>query len=60
MVRDSINPEKEALREQIKRDTEIFLAKGGKIKQADFGVMNGEWGSMEESWKKTKVRFDEK
>ena len=37
MVRDSIPPEKEEMREQIKRQTEKFLANGGKIKKVEFG-----------------------
>jgi hypothetical protein len=37
MVRDSIPPEKEEMRKKIKRETEKFLANGGKIKKVEFG-----------------------
>ena len=37
MVRESIPQEKEEMREQIKRQTEKFLANGGKIKKIEFG-----------------------
>ena len=38
MLRNTIDPEKNELREKIERDTKEFLAKGGKIKIAAFGT----------------------
>jgi hypothetical protein len=47
MVRDSIPPEKEEMREQIKRQTEKFLANGGKIKKVEFGKYGKDLESQE-------------
>ena len=56
MVRDSIPPEKDEMRENIKRQTEKFLAEGGKIKKIKFG----KYGKDLESKEFTSSGFNER